>query len=113
MTSASDEAEQCRRAFLYGVLEVINYIDDNDTLVTWTPKRMDDGSRMDEEELDRFGESDVQEIGSVIRGQSFLARGLRLRLLPLASSQDAYLTQRYLHAERKKAAATQTEPKSG
>ena len=108
MTSASDEAEQNRRSFLYGVIEVRNYSDDGVSYLTWTPKRADESSRIDEDELERFGEADVQEIGSVIRGQSFLAKGLRLRLLPLASSQDAYLTVRFLSAERKKAAVMET-----
>ena len=99
VTSATDDAELRRRAFQYGVIAVKNYVTDAGQVVTWEPKRQDDGARMDDSYLDDFGEDDIQEIGHVIRDQSFLARGVKLRSLPLASSQAAYLAVRLRSAE--------------
>jgi hypothetical protein len=112
VTSAADNAEAFRKAFQYGVLSVRNY-DRDGQLVTWEPKRRADDAMMNDACLDDFGEDDVQEIGHVIRGQSFLGRGVPLRLPPLASSVDAFQAVSFLFAERKKASETQTETKSG
>lgn len=113
VTSAPDDAEERRRAFLYGVVAVKNYLEDSGDYITVSPKRQNEGGKMDEDELDRFGETDVQEIGLVVRGQSFLARGLPLRLPLLDTSRDAYLASQFQSAERKKASETQTDSSSG
>lgn len=107
--SAPHESEAYRRAFAYGVVAVKNYQTDSGDYITWEPRRKDDDAMMSNARLDDFGEDDIMEIGSVVRGQSFLARGVPLRLLPLGSSQVAYLAVRRLFAERKRVSKTQTD----
>ena len=99
-----------RLAFQFAVMSVRNYERDGD-LITWEPRRRDEGSKFKDELLDDFGGDDVQEVGGVIVAQSFLGKGVPLRCPPLASSQDAFLAVRDQYAAQKKASETRTESK--
>lgn len=104
LTSASDQYD---RAFSFGVVEVLNFPGPNGP-GTWISKSHENGRVMPDEDADRFGWTDRQEIGSVIRAQSFLALGARLFLPPLASSQDALTMVHYQSAVRMRASETET-----
>lgn len=103
-TAEGDHWEMMRRCFRFGVLRVENYVNDSGDTETYVAKRKEDAEAADVSVLDDFGDVDVREIGNVIWGQSFLARGVPLRLRLLDTSQDAYLTVRYLSAEQRKTA---------
>ena len=83
-----DESERFERAFMCGVVEVKNVLQrDGSILPGWKPSTKDD--HVSEEDLARFSESDVMEIGSVILQRSFLApRTVRVYRLPLMCRQD-------------------------
>lgn len=107
LTAASDQYE---RAFAFGVVEVLNFPGPNGA-ATWINKSHESGRPMADEDAERFGWADRQEIGSVIRATSFLALGARLFLPPLASSQDALTMVHYQSAARMRDSETgTTEP---
>lgn len=78
-----DEAERFERAFMCGVVEVKNVLQrDGSILPAWKPSTKD--GNVSEEDLERFPETDVMEVGSVILQRSFLApRTVRAYQLPL------------------------------
>jgi hypothetical protein len=106
--SAPYDSERFRRAFQYGVLSVQNYEISDGNFVLWEPRRKTDDALISEKQMEDFGDLDVDEIGSVIYAQSFLAQGVPLRCPLLDSSQAAYLAVQLRSAERKQASKTQT-----
>lgn len=105
VTQALDQDERHRRAFAHAVLRVEHWIDESGSVTTWSAR--DESKAMKDDQLERFAEDDVQEIGHVVVRKSFLPRGLPLRLPVLDSSRAACLTVLSLFVEPRLAAQTQ------
>jgi hypothetical protein len=107
------ESDQYDMAFRLGVVKVTNLPGRSGAHVTM-PARARPDEPLDDDTMDSLGlsEDDEQEIGSVIKAKSFLARGVPLSCPQLASSVHAYSVGAVRLAELKRASQTQQDDAS-